>query len=250
MIGVLPGGPGTDEIPDPKTVEVAAGASATEAFAAIITADVSDAGQRAAQERLVEAFCQGLISRLDAPDGLAALDQASHAAGFKVLPGDSVRTDLLMTGDRLAAGAATVQGNLDAMHQATLSNDASLATQASGVAASEKTLGLLTARSFHQVLDDQAVKTASTIAATQPDPQQFTPVAVDVAAEPFADALDPVVTLRGLNRSLRHGYDGRLSDRRHPRLPGQRAGGHPAGRAVRRRRAGRAARQRRAAARM
>ena len=34
---------------------------------------------------------------------------------------------------------------------------------------------------------------------------------VDVAAEPFADALDPVMTLRGLGRSLRHGYDGRLS---------------------------------------
>jgi hypothetical protein len=211
VIGVLPGGQGTDEIPDPKSVELAVGASATEAFATIITADISDAGQRAARERLVEAFCQGLISRLDAPDGLAALDQASHAAGFKVLPGDSVRTDLLMTGDRLAAGAATVQGNLDAMHQATLSKDASLATQASGVAAKEKTLGLLTARSFHQVLDDHAVKTASSIAATQPDPQQFTPVAVDVAAEPFADALDPVLTLRGLNRSLRHGHDGRLS---------------------------------------
>jgi hypothetical protein len=211
VIGVLPGGPGTDQIPDPNTVEVAAGASATEAFAAIITADVSDADLRAAKERLVEAFCQGLISRLDAPDGLAALDQASHAAGFKVLPGDSLRTDLLMTGDRLAAGAASVQGNLDAMHQATLSGDASVTTQAAGVTASERTGGLLTARSFHQVLDDQAVKNASTIAATQPDPKQFTPVAVDVAAEPFADALDPVLTLRGLSRSLRHGYDGRLS---------------------------------------
>jgi hypothetical protein len=210
-IGVLPRGPATDPIPDPATVEVAVGASATEAFAAIINADVSDAGLRAAKERLVEAFCQGLISRLDAPDGLAALDQASHAAGFKGLPGDSVRTDLLMTGDRLAAGAATVQGNLDALHQATQASNAGLAAQASAVTAQEKTFGLLTARSFHQVLDDQAVKAASTVAATQPDPRQFTAVPVDVAAEPFADALDPVITLRGLGRSLSHGYDGRLS---------------------------------------
>ena len=211
VIGVLPGGSGADQIPDPTTVEIAVGASATEAFAAIITAEVSDAGLRSAKEQLIEAFCQGLISRLDAPDGLVALDQANHAAGFKVLPGDSVRTDLLMTGDRLAAGAATVQGNLDASHQATLSEVTSLTSQASEVAAEEKTLGLLTARSFHQVLDDQAVKRASAIAGTQPDPRQFTPVAVDVAAEPFAEALDPVLTLRGLNRSLRHGYDGRLS---------------------------------------
>ena len=211
VIGVLPRGPVTDPVPDPATVEVAAGASATEAFAAIITADVSDTGLRDAKERLVEAFCQGLISRLDAPDGLAALDQASHAGGFKGLPGDSVRTDLLMTGDRLAAGAATVQGNLDALHQATLAGNAAQAAQASAVTAQEKTLGLLTARSLHQVLDDQAVKAASIVAATQPDPKQFTAVPVDVAAEPFADALDPVITLRGLSRSLRHGYDGRLS---------------------------------------
>jgi hypothetical protein len=211
VIGVLPGGSGTDEIPDPKTVEVAVGGSATEAFAAIITADVSDPDLRAAKERLVEAFSQGLISRLDTPDGLATLDQAIHAAGFKGLPGDSVRTDLLMTGDRLTAGAATVQGNLDALHQATLSRDASLATQASEVAAREKASGLLTARSFHQVLDDRAIKTANATAATQPNPQDFTPVAVDVAAEPFSDALDPVITLRGLSRSLRHGYDGRLT---------------------------------------
>lgn len=211
VIGVRPRGPVTDPVPDPATVEVAVGASATEAFAAIINADVSDAGLRAAKERLVEAFCQGLISRLDAPDGLAALDQASHAAGFKGLPGDSVRTDLLMTGDRLAAGAATVQGSLDALHQATLASNAAQAARASAVTAQEETLGLLTARSFHQVLDDQAVKAASTVAATQPDPKQFTAVPIDVAAEPFADALDPVITLRGLSRSLRHGYDGRLS---------------------------------------
>lgn len=210
-IGVLPRGPAADPIPDPATVEIAAGASATEAFAAIINADVSDPGLRAAKERLVEAFCQGLISRLDLPDGLAALDQASHAAGFRGLPGDSVRTDLLMTGDRLAAGAATVQGSLDALHQATLAGQAGLAARSSAVTAQEKNLGLLTARSFHQVLDDQAVKAASTAAATQPDPRQFTAVPVDVAAEPFADALDPVLTLRGLGRSLSHGYDGRLS---------------------------------------
>ena len=211
VLGVLPGGPAADTIPGPGAIEVAVGASATEAFAAIITADVADPGIRAAKEQLVEAFSQGLISRLDEPDGLAALDQATHAAGFKALPGDSVRTDLLMTGDRLAAGAAAVQGRLDTMHQATLASEAGLAARATGVAASEKAAGLLAARSFHQVLDDHAVKAASVIAASQPDPAELTAVAVDVAAEPFADALDPVVTLRGLGRSLRHGYDGRLS---------------------------------------
>jgi hypothetical protein len=211
VIGVRPDGAGADPIPDPKTVEVAVGASATEAFASILTADVADADARAAEERLVEAFSQGLISRLDAADGLAALDQAVHAAGFKTLPGDSVRTDLLMTGDRLAAGAATVEGKLAALHQTTLTRDADVSAKASAVHKTEKQFALLTQRSFHQVLDDHAVKVSNGIRATQPDAQEFKAVPVDVAAEPFADALDPVVTLRGLGRSLRHGYDGRLS---------------------------------------
>jgi hypothetical protein len=211
VIGVRPDGVGTDPIPDPKTVEVAIGASATEAFAAILTADVADADARAAEERLVEAFSQGLISRLDVADGLAALDQAVHAAGFKTLPGDSVRTDLLMTGDRLAAGAAVAEGRLDALHQTTLTRNADVSTKAANLQAREKSLGLLTARSFHQVLADQAIKVVDVINATQPDPSEFKAVSVDVASEPFADVLDPVLTMRGLGRSLRHGYDGRLS---------------------------------------
>ena len=239
VIGVLPRGPVTDPIPDPATVEVAAGASATEAFAAIITADVSDAGLRDAKERLVEAFCQGLISRLDAPDGLAALDQASHAGGFKGLPGDSVRTDLLMTGDRLAAGAATVQGNLDALHQATLAGNAAQAAQASAVTAQEKTLGLLTARSLHQVLDDQAVKAASIDRrhpagpeAVHGGPGRRRRRAVRRRARPghHAARAQPLAAPRLRRQAV---------GRRHAALPGQRAGSHPAGRAARRGRPGR-----------
>jgi hypothetical protein len=211
VIGVRPDGAGIDPIPAPGSVEIAVGSSATEAFAAILTADVADAGTREAQERLVEAFSQGLISRLDAPDGLAALDEAVHAAGFKVLPGDSVRTDQLMTGDRLAAGAATVEGRLDALHQTTLNTIANVTAQATSIGKTEQLGGILTSRSYHEVLNDRAVKLSSVIAGTTPPPAAFTAVPVDVAAEPFADALDPVVTLRGLNRSLRHGYDGRLS---------------------------------------
>jgi len=210
VIGVQPNG-GSDPIPDPSTIEIAMGASATEAFAAILTADVTDEDEREAEERLVEAFSQGLITRLDAPDGLAALDQSVHAAGFTVLPGDSVRTDLLMTGDRLAAAAATVEGRLDALRETTLTRDADVASQASAVASTERSVGVLTDRSFHAVLDDHLVKSMAILRAIQPDPQEFKAVPVDVAAEPFADALDPVVTMRGLGRSLRHGYDGRLA---------------------------------------
>jgi hypothetical protein len=211
VIGVPPGGQGIDPMPDPSTVEIAVGASATEAFAAILTADVADAAAREAQEQLVEAFSQGLISQLDAADGLVTLDEATHDAGFIVLPGDSVRTDMLMTGDRLAAGAAVAEGRLDALHQTTLSEIADTTTQATAVASTEKQFGLAIERSFHDVLSDRAIKLASAINATVPAPQAFTAVPVDVAAEPYADALDPVVTMRGLVRSLRHGYDGRLA---------------------------------------
>jgi hypothetical protein len=211
VIGVRPDGQGSDPIPDPSTVEIAVGSSATEAFATIVTADLTDPAARAAQEELVEAFSQGLISRLDSADGLADLDDALHAAGFRMLPGDSSRTDLLMTGDRLAAGAAVAEGRLDALHQTTLTEIADTATRATTVAATEQAFGLATNRTYHEMLDDRAVKVLNLINASQPAPAAFTAVPVDVADVAFADALDPVVTIRGLARSLRHGYDGRLS---------------------------------------
>jgi hypothetical protein len=211
VIGVRPDGAGTDPIPDPAQVEVAVGASATEAFAAIVTAEIADAAQREADERLVEAFSQGLISRLDSPDGLAALDEAMHAARFKVLPGDSVRTDHLLTGDRLATGAAVVEGRLAGLQQASAQAATDTLAKSIAVQDAERFGGLLTARSFHQVMQAHADKLAAFHTATQPDPDQVRAIPVSVASEPFADALDPIVTLRGLNRSLRHGYDGRNS---------------------------------------
>ncbi len=210
VIGVPPSGAGTDPIPAAADVEVAVGTSATEAFATVLTIDVADADEREAEQRLVEAFSQGLITQLDAPDGLATLDQAVHAAGFMTIPGGSVRTDLLMTGDRLAAGAAIVEGRADALHQTTLNADTAAAAAAATVHSAERSVGFLAERSFHRVLDDLAVKTAGANAAA-PTPQALTAVPVDVASEPYACALDPVVTLRGATRSLRHGYDGRLS---------------------------------------
>jgi hypothetical protein len=211
VIGVPPSGAGSDPMPVPSEVQVAVGTSATEAFATIITSDVQEAEQREAEERLVEAFSLGLISQLDTADGLASLDQAVHAAGFSASPGNSVRTDLLMTGDRLAAGAAIVEGRLDKINQTTLSAQAATTTSANAVTSGEKSAGFMTARSYHDVLDDFVTKTTRAVSATEPAPQSFTAVPVDVASEPFADATDPVVTLCRLNRSLRHGYDGRLS---------------------------------------
>ena len=214
VIGILPNGGGADPMPSPADVAVAVGTTATEAFATIITADVADADQREAEERLVEAFSQGLISQLDAPDGLASLDQAVHAAGFNVLPGNSVRTDRLMTGDRLAAGAAVVEGRLNKLNQTTLSALSATTAKADAVKTNERAAGFMLPRSYHSVLDDLLIKRASAAGAAgpgSPSPAPLTAVPVDVASEPFAVALDPVVTLRGLNRSLRHGYDGRVS---------------------------------------
>ena len=210
MIGVPPSGAGTDSIPAAADVEVAVGMSATEAFATVLTIDVADAEEREAEQRLVEAFSQGLITQLDTPDGLATLDQAVHSAGLMPIPGGSVRTDLLMTRDRLAAGAAIVEGRGPRCHQTTLNADTAAAAAAATVHSAEKSVGFLAERSFHRVLDIARSRRPGPTRRRPPrrrsppfrwtSPRNRTPVP-STPSSPF----------RGATRSLRHGYDGRLS---------------------------------------
>ncbi len=212
VLGILPQGGGSDEMPAADEVEVGVGGSATEAFAAIIAAAAASASQSApADEQLIEAFSQGLISQLDTPDGLADLDQAMHAAGFSGQPAPSMRTDRVLDGDILAQGAAAVAGSLSAQQQQAASATAAAAQGASAEIAADRQSGLLQPRSLHEALDAFAVKQAAGAGPDAPPPAALTVRDITVAAETWQQAVDPVVTVRGAARSLRHGYDGRLT---------------------------------------
>lgn len=212
VLGVLPQGGGTDEMPAASEVAVGIGASATEAFAAIIAAAAAAAGTPfAVDEQLVDAFSQGLITRLDTPDGLTDLDQAVHAAGFAGQPGQSTRTDRVLDGDILAQGAAAVAGNLSALQQQAAATAAAATQGSSAQIAADQGSGLLQLRPLHDTLDAFALKQQASATPNDAAATGMTVRDVAVAAETWKQAVDPVVTVRGAARSLRHGYDGRLT---------------------------------------
>jgi hypothetical protein len=201
VIGVLPGGPGQgeDDRPAATDIEVAVGASATEAFAALLALD-QPVDQQVADERLVAAFCDGLISQLDAPDGLVTLDQELQAAEFVSRPGGPATTDRLVDGDRVAAAQAKRDAASNAAGQIT-ARESEL-----GVLSADRELSFLAERSTFDTIAAHQVKTGSPAA-----PAQLTPRELSVAAPAWRFPADPVLTLRAVNRSLRHGYDGRFN---------------------------------------
>ena len=201
VIGVLPGGPGQseDDRPAATDVEVAVGASATEAFAALLALD-QPADQQVADERLVAAFGDGLISQLDAPDGLVTLDQELQAAEFVAQPGGTATTDRVVDGDRIAAAEAKRDAATNIAGQITSSESALTAASA------DRKLGFLAERSSFETIAVQQTKTGTPAASAQ-----LTPRELAVAAPSWRFPADPVVTLRTVNRSLRHGYDGRFN---------------------------------------
>ena len=201
VIGVLPAGPaeGGDDRPPAENVEVSVGASGTEAFAAMLAVG-EEADQQVADERLVAAFSTGLISNLDAPDGLVTLDQGLQAAEFISRPGGQAATDRLVQGDRIAAARAKA----DAQNTTVSQQQTAMATN--DLLKVELDAQLLTERTVYDTISVHQQKNA-----TPADAAQLTPRNLVVAAPPWVYPADPVVTLRAVNRSLRNGYDGRFS---------------------------------------
>jgi hypothetical protein len=201
VIGVPLAGPGQDgdDRPPAANIEVAVGASGTEAFAAMLALDQS-ADQQVADERLVAAFCAGLISSLDASDGLVTLDQELQAAEFVSQPGGPATTDRLVQGDRIAAARAKSDA------QDTSASQQQAASAKGALLGQEKSAQYLVHRSVYDTIAVHQGKNAAPA-----DPAQLTPRNLTVPAPPWLFPADPVLTLRAANRSLRHGYDGRFT---------------------------------------
>jgi hypothetical protein len=201
LIGVPLTGPakGDDDRPPAENIEVAVGASGTEAFAAMLALD-QPAPDQVADERLVAAFCAGQISMLDAPDGLVTLDQSLQAAEFISQPGGPATTDRLIQGDRIAAARAKSDA------QDTAASEQQAATAKSNLLQSERDSQFLTERTVYDTVGAHQQKTATPASTAQLTPRNLT-----VPAPPWVYPADPVVTLRAVNRSLRHGYDGRFT---------------------------------------
>lgn len=188
----------SDDRPAVDTVRVAVGATGTESLAALIAADLPGADED--QERLQTAFAYGVIDSLDDPDGIPRVEAELHARAFVSAPG-GWRDEQILAGDPIAP----------------LSGAAAPTSRADRVESQMADTREIVDRSVHFEMhrgSRMATVSAQTLAAAPqriirpPDPRRIETVRRALPRWYFPQ--DPVITVRGLNRSLRHGYDGRF----------------------------------------
>jgi hypothetical protein len=189
----------TDLAPAPTALGVAVGPNGFGALSALLAAG-SDAG-RTSDERVLGAFTSGLLTGIDAPGGLAAVDEDRHAAGFTATaPGVRAQPDRIAEGDVLAGDRPSAAAD----PQRTDAASAGAAT-----AATPRFAVRLLQRDDAAVLTQAIGARLGAVRPAQRTPRTFRDVAVP-QPRAFLPA-DLAVVVSGANRSPRHGLDGRYT---------------------------------------
>lgn len=209
--GVHPtGGTRPDPKPtDPAGLAVAMGGSDAEALAALVASRTPDTS--AASERLLTAFAYGTLDTLDDPDGVVRLDEELHVRGFASQPG-GLTSERVRAGDPLAPPEAPEEAPARGPKRAPPKRREARMD--------------LDRQSYDDVLQQFAEQTRPDPLAEVVDAPRVEPV--DRAGPRFFVPETPVLTLQGIGRSLRHGYDGRYDpdERVACRLSGDTVGGY------------------------
>jgi hypothetical protein len=193
--GVRPDGRGSDDRPRLVDVSAALGSSAEESFAALLGAPLPDPP---GAERLTSAFLRGLAGRFDDPDGAVVVDEDLHGAEFVALPGGTRQND-----DRVR-DSAPAGGILDALGRRAAARAPGGVGRRVTTTRTKATLarGEAVLEAFHARTRDGDGSGGA--AAAGPEFRDVT-----VGLPRFYVPTDPVLTLIGAGRSLRHGNDGR-----------------------------------------
>jgi hypothetical protein len=191
-------------------LEVAAGPTGFAALSALL-ADGADA-QRASSERLLAAFSSGLLSTIDAPGGLVAVDEDRHASAFRgIATGTRARPDRIAEGDVMVTDRAA----------APTKDRTEAARKGSAEAPEERHLrSKLIRQEKHQTeKSSRRQRFGETEAKAMPRSFRDVPVPTPRWFVPT----DLAFVLRGAVRSFRHGGDGRFTaaGQLACRLPGQ-----------------------------
>ena len=203
VYGVRPDGAGSETRPQPEDLSAAVGSSTEESFAALLAASLPDPQ---AGERLTASFLRGTAARYDDQDGAVVVDEDLHGAEFVALPGGSRDQP-----DRIRSS-----GPADAVVQA-LGRRAAERTAAAGAEAEIRiempSSAKATVRRGAEVLEVfYERRGAAAEAAASPAGPPATGAAafrdVEVGLPRLHVPTDPVLTLVGAGRSLRHGRDG------------------------------------------
>ena len=218
--GVRVDGDGADARPAAADVDIALGATAVEALAASLRTRLQG---DTATERLLCAFGYRVLGDLGRPDGLVAFDEHVHARGFLSLPGGEVEERIRM-GDALAGlrppppappGTRGTNAGRDFEAQASSFDELASDPKVASARVHEAARRLVGGDVRFELVDRSPATVAGVFAGTsgpsrvtEADPLRI--VTVRRALPRFYFPADPAVVAIGLNRSLRHGHDGRL----------------------------------------
>ena len=198
VLGVPPMG-GKDMAPPASQIEVAIGPTGYAALSALLSEGSEE--DRASSERVLAAFASGLLSTIDNPGGLAAVDEDRHASAFTAVGGGTrSRPNRIAEGDIMAVDRPTaIPENRDQL--AGKGGPTEKERRTAQVRLEKKTSrsveGSAYAKRFPEL--QQPTKTPRTFRdISVPLPRTFTPT-------------DLAFVLRGVVRSLRHGGDGRFT---------------------------------------
>ncbi|MEA2001538.1 MAG: hypothetical protein U9N84_06595 [Actinomycetota bacterium] len=187
--------------PTPADVEFGIGATGAESLATLMAANRSSGSELA--ERLQTTFLFDLMDTFEQDDALAYLDEEVHRRGFESVPGGTT-TEWVKRSDDLEPfrGAhrstkATFKKNVPS--SAIKSNQFQFR-----IGSFEEAIAERHRAERRKYGDERRARKESGIGEVEFE-------AVERPAPRFFYQQDPVVTLQGLHRSLRSGYDGRFS---------------------------------------
>ena len=191
-----------DHRPDSETLAVALGEHDDDVVAAFASAGKPES-QRRDTERLLAAFTAQKIGRLAAPDGIVEVEEHEHAAGFSSLVSGSAGTDRYLQRRQTGGvgGLKVGKARTSAKESAVAASAADLKAEVVMTFEAKPTLMKATEARVHEIARSRV---GDVLTATEER-------LVDRPAPRFTFPDDPLIGIRGLRRSLRHGGDGRGS---------------------------------------
>ena len=203
VLGVSAAGNGPDLRPDPTSLALGVGPTSFAAFGALLADRMGSLpAHRDSIEALLAAFNSGLVSALDAPGGLAAVDEVRHLGGFTSTSGGPS-----LVSDRVAEGELVPTTNAAPETPPTSGPATGVGPIVSRMGRQKASFGSLVANDISIVRRIALDATVGQIKRPAP-PRSYRDVARPQAR--FYAPTDLAVVLQGPVRSFRHGDDGRF----------------------------------------
>jgi hypothetical protein len=195
LYGVSPSATGVDPRPAPSAVTVAVGSTGADSLARLIAEAMGDGRERA--ERLLTAFSYGIVEALEQTDGVVRLEEELHVRGFVSSPA-GYKVEQVRGGDPLET-QPEVRDRKEHRREAKREERRAREREAKLEFSNKR---------YDDALQAFREQIAPDVVTPPADPPRQESVR---RGEPrFFHAQDPVLTVRGANRSLRHGFDGRF----------------------------------------